>query len=242
MEAIKVVIVDDEILARNLLKEYLAAYKNFVLIAECKNGNEAIGVINALKPDLVFLDVQMPGINGFAVLNELEVIPKIIFSTAYEEYAIKAFNVNAIDYLLKPYTKQRFADAIQKAATINNPYNIEKLLETVSYKAYTDNVLVQKGYTLINLPVSEIVYIEAQNDYAFVHTAKDAYITQKGIGEIEKKLDPDKFIRVHRSFIVAFNHIAEIQKDTGGYRILTANGKKINVSRSYAGVISALKL
>lgn len=242
MDAIKIVIVDDEMPARNLLKEYIAAYDNFTLIAECKNGTEAIGVINAMKPDLVFLDIQMPGIDGFAVVNELEIIPKIIFSTAYEEYAIKAFDVNAIDYLLKPYTKQRFDDAIKKISNVNCPPDIAKLLETVNHKIYPNNVLVQRGQSLINIPVSQIIYIEAQDDYAFVYTEKNAYITQKGIGAIAEKLDPDKFIRVHRSYIVAFNHIAEILKDTGGYRILTTNRKKINVSRSYSSGISALKL
>ncbi len=244
MEKIKVVIIDDEILSRNLLKEYLSDNDNFTLIAECKNGIEAVGVINAMQPDLIFLDIQMPGKTGFEVLEDLEYLPQIIFSTAFDAFAIKAFEVNAIDYLLKPFTKNRFQAALEKVkindkSTIENQIN---LLETVQTKTYSNRVLVQKGYKLINILVNEIIYVEAQDDYAMLHTCNDSFLTNKGISAIHNKLNPDEFVRVHRSFVVAINHIKEVLKDTGGWQIITTNNKKISVSRSYVDVVNRFKL
>ena len=244
MQKSKVVIIDDEILSRNLLKEYLLDNENFELIAECKNGIEAVGVINAMQPDLIFLDIQMPGKTGFEVLEDLEYLPQIIFSTAFDAFAIRAFEVNAIDYLLKPFTKLRFQSAIEKVKindkiTINNQIN---LLETIQTKKYSSRVLVQKGMKLINILVNEIIYIEAQDDYALVYTANDSYLTNKGISAIHNKLNPDDFIRVHRSYVVGIHHIKEITKDAGGLQIETTNNKKINISRSYIDVVNCFRL
>ena len=244
MEKIKVVIIDDEILSRNLLKEYLAENENFTLIAECKNGIEAIGVINAMQPDLIFLDIQMPGKTGFEVLEDLEYLPQIIFSTAFDAFALQAFEVNAIDYLLKPFTKQRFQTALDKVkindnATIQNRID---LAEAVQTKSYFNRVLVQKGYKLINILVDEIIYIEAQDDYAMLYTANDSFLTNKGISAIHSKLNPEEFLRVHRSFVVSINHIKEVLKDTNSFQIVTSNNKKINVSRSYNDVMNKLRL
>ena len=244
MKKIKVVIIDDEILSRNLLKEYLSDNDNFTLIAECKNGIEAVGVINAMQPDLIFLDIQMPGKTGFEVLEDLEYLPQIIFSTAFDAFAIKAFEVNAIDYLLKPFTKNRFQAALEKVkindkSTIENQIN---LLESIQTKTYSNRVLVQKGYKLINILVNEIIYIEAQDDYAMLYTSSDSFLTNKGISAIHTKLNPDEFVRVHRSFVVSINHIKEVLKDTGGWQIITTNNKKINVSRSYTDVVNRFKL
>ena len=244
MEKIKVVIIDDEILSRNLLREYLSENENFILIAECKNGIEAIGVINALQPDLIFLDIQMPGKTGFEVLEDLEYLPQIIFSTAYDAFAIKAFEVNAIDYLLKPFTKQRFQTALEKVK-FEDKLKIQNqidFIETVQNKTYSKRVLVQKGFKLINILVDEIIYIEAQDDYAMLYTANDSFLTSKGITAIHSKLNPEEFLRVHRSFVVSINHIKEILKDTNGFQIITSNNKKINVSRSYSEAMNKLRL
>ena len=244
MEKVKVVIIDDEILSRNLLKEYLVDNENFTLIAECKNGIEAIGVINAMQPDLIFLDIQMPGKTGFEVLEDLEYLPQIIFSTAFDTFAIKAFEVNAIDYLLKPFTKQRFQTALEKVK-INDESTIQKqmnLLESIQTKTYSNRVLVQKGYKLVNILVSDIIYIEAQDDYAMVYTDSDSFLTNKGISVIHSKLNPEDFYRVHRSFVVSINHIKEVIKDTNAHQIITSNNKKINVSRSYSEVMNKLRL
>lgn len=244
MENISVVIIDDEILSRNLLKEYLLGQTGFSIIAECKNGIEAIGVINALQPDLIFLDIQMPGKTGFEVLEELEYFPKIIFSTAYDNFALKAFDANAIDYLLKPYTKQRFMTALDKVKSNLNlsPKNMENLLDVFQVKQYPNRVLVQKGYKLLNLEVSEIVYIEAQDDYALIYTSTDSFLTNKGIGAIQAKLNPEEFLRIHRSYIVSMKHIREIIKDTNGYQVVTSTNKKINVSRTYTDAVNRLKI
>ena len=244
MEKVKVVIIDDEILARNLLKEYLQDHKNFTLIAECKNGIEAVGVINALQPDLIFLDIQMPGKTGFEVLQEIDFFPKIIFSTAYDSFALKAFEVNAIDYLLKPYTKARFENALYKIKIEESykPESIINLLDSISTKTYSKTVLVQKGYKLITILAHDIIYIEAQDDYAMIYTNNDCFLANKGLGIIHSKLDPDIFIRVHRSFVISVNHIAEVNKDINGYQVVTLNRKKINVSRTYVDEITKLKL
>lgn len=244
MEKIKVVIIDDEILSRNLLKEYLLGNENFTLIAECKNGIEAIGVINAMQPDLIFLDIQMPGKTGFEVLEDLEYLPQIIFSTAFDDFALKAFEVNAIDYLLKPFTKQRFQTALEKVK-INDKSTIQSridLIESIQTKTYSSRVLVQKGYKLINILVNDIIYIEAQDDYAMLFTANDSFLTNKGISAIHTKLNPDEFLRIHRSFVVSIHHIKEVLKDTNGFQIITSNNKKINVSRSYSEVMNKLRL
>ncbi|MBC7525192.1 MAG: LytTR family transcriptional regulator DNA-binding domain-containing protein [Flavobacterium sp.] len=244
MEKIKVVIIDDEILARNLLKEYLLDHENFTLIAECKNGIEAIGVINALQPDLIFLDIQMPGKTGFEVLQEIDFFPKIIFSTAYDSFALQAFEVNAIDYLLKPYTKVRFENALQKIKIHDSykPENIINLLDAMPIKTYSKTVLVQKGTKLCSILTDDIIYIEALDDYAMIYTKDDSFLANKGLGAIHAKLNPELFIRVHRSFVVSIHHIAEINKDIAGYQIITSNAKKINVSRTYVDVITNLKL
>jgi two-component system LytT family response regulator len=244
MEKIKVVIIDDEILARNLLKEYLLDHDNFTLIAECKNGIEAIGVINALQPDLIFLDIQMPGKTGFEVLQEIDFFPKIIFSTAYDSFALQAFEVNAIDYLLKPYTKVRFENALSKIKIEESfkPENIINLLDSIPTKTYSKTVLVQKGTKLVSILADDIIYIEALDDYAMIYTKTDSFLANKGLGVIYSKLNPELFLRVHRSFVVAINHISEINKDIGGYQIVTSNSKKISVSRTYADIITNLKL
>jgi two-component system, LytTR family, response regulator len=239
MEKIKVVIIDDEILARNLLE-----HDNFSLIAECKNGIEAIGVINALQPDLIFLDIQMPGKTGFDVLQEIDFFPKIIFSTAYDSFALQAFEVNAIDYLLKPYTKVRFENALSKIK-IEASYkseNIINLLDSIPTKTYSKTVLVQKGTKLRSILADDIIFLEALDDYAMIYTKDDSFLANKGLGAIHCKLNPELFIRVHRSFVVSINHIAEINKDIGGYQIVTTTDKKINVSRTYTDEITRLKL
>ena len=244
MEKIKVVIIDDEILARNLLKESILDYENFTLIAECKNGIEAIGVINALKPDLIFLDIQMPGKTGFEVLQEIDFFPKIIFSTAYDSFALQAFEVNAIDYLLKPYTKVRFENALSKIIIeeSNKTEDIINLIDSIPNKAYSKTVLVQKGNKLLSILAEDIIYIEALDDYAMIYTEDDSFLANKGLGAIQSKLNPELFIRVHRSFVISIHHISEINKDIGGYQIITTNNKKINVSRTYADEITKLKL
>ena len=198
----KVLIADDEKAGRILIKEFLEDYPDLVLIAEVNNGVDAINEINRFKPDLVFLDIQMPGKTGFEVLNHLDEIPKIIFSTAYDEYALRAFEVHAVDYLLKPYTKERFKTAV--ARLNSNTSSIGELAQTVFMEdtAYPSRVLVQYNKKLITIKCEDIVWVEAYGDYSKVHTKNQAYLSNFGITDLEQKLDPQLFLRVHRSSII----------------------------------------
>ncbi len=235
MKDIKVVVADDEAPARNLLKEYLQGYPGLKLIAECKNGIEAIYIINVLQPHLVFLDIQMPGKTGFDVLLEIEHLPQIIFATAYDHYALEAFEANALDYLLKPFTRERFDKAVQRALKpeAGAMKNLVALTESLQTKTYPERILVEKGNTWITLPVADILWLEAEGDYTKLHTAKQIFLSSKGIGEMETKLNPQQFQRVHRSAIIALSAIREIHREPGGPQVVLQNGITLKVSRSY---------
>jgi two-component system LytT family response regulator len=239
-ETTSVIIVDDEEPASKLLRNYLAGFPSMLLMAEGRNGVEAISLINTLRPDLVFLDIQMPGKNGFEVVEELEHLPKIIFTTAYDEYALQAFNVNATDYLLKPYTLVRFRQALEKALDKPVGINYQKQKEIKSQPSYPEQILVNKGNRLISASVKDILWLEAEGDYTKIHTSKETFLSNKGISELEQLLNTGLFIRVHRSAIVALLAIKEIHKDPSGPQIILHNGTLIKVSRSYTDVIRRL--
>lgn len=228
-----VVIVDDEAPARILLREYIGRFPKLKIIAECKNGIEAIGIINILKPDLLFLDIQMPGKTGFEVLQEIEHFPTIIFSTAYDKYALQAFEVNAVDYLLKPYTQVRFEQALQKALEKENINNVQQLSESLHTGSYPERILVEQGNRLVSISIHEILWLEAEGDYTRIHTAKQGFLSNKGISEMEQRLNPQLFQRVHRSAIIALNAIQEVIREPTGPQILLKNAILIKVSRSY---------
>lgn len=237
------VIVDDEQLARDLLKEYLQQIPNIDVIGECSKGKEAVEKIDKLKPDLVFLDVQMPGMNGFDVLDELTHDPYVIFTTAYDQYAIKAFEKNAVDYVLKPLDQERFKLAIDRAINRmkleqNNVGELLRNLKTENRSSYDSHIFVQKSEKLLNLPVDEIVYLEASGDYTILTTKNDQFVSSSGIGKLEEILNPEIFIRVHRSTIINLNSLKEIEKHfNGGMVVKMQNGKSFPVSRTYAKLI-----
>jgi two-component system LytT family response regulator len=237
------IIVDDEQLARDLLMEYLADHDEVAVVAQCAKGSEAIEKINALEPDLVFMDVQMPGLDGFDVLERINTDPFIIFCTAYDKYALKAFDQNAIDYLLKPLDKDRFDRAVDKAISRikNDDKNFEHLLEEITGKGlsnFPSRLFVQKSEKLINLPVQNIVHLEASKDYTIISSKDDQYVSSLGISKLEAKLDPDVFIRIHRSTIINLDHLNEIEKQAnGGLSAVMDNGKSFPVSRSYTAKI-----
>lgn len=237
---IKSIIIDDEKLARSLLIEYLEEFGNFEVIAECGRGVEAVKAINELKPDLIFLDVQMPGMDGFEVLEAIEHKPFVIFSTAYDQYAIQAFEENAVDYLLKPLDKERFAKAIeriQKRMEASNS-NVDKLVDILNSRdggEYSTHLFVQKSDKYLNIPITDILHLEASGDYTIISTADDQFLSSSGIGKLEGKLDPSIFIRVHRSTIINLSHLKEIEKHfNGGLVVKMNNGKSFSVSRTYA--------
>jgi two-component system LytT family response regulator len=238
----KAIIVEDEYPAMKLLKEYLQLYTQFEIIAECIDGFDAIKCINLLKPDVVFLDIQIPGKTGFEVLQEIDHIPKIIFTTAYDSFAIKAFDVSAIDYVLKPYTKERLNTAIEKLEDKNNNVlmAMQLLSDSLISSSYPKRILVEDGNKLVNIPTDSILYIEASGDYSIINTLTQTFLSNRGLIELEKKLDPELFQRVHRSNIIALSAIKEVLKSLTGLKLVLVNGTEIKVSRSYAEAIRKL--
>jgi two-component system, LytTR family, response regulator len=234
-------IIDDEKLARDLLREYLEPMQEVEILDECAKGSEAVEKINKLRPDLIFLDVQMPGMTGFEVLDEIDHEPYVIFTTAYDQYAIKAFEKNAVDYLLKPLDQERFRQAIDRAFKRKkmDEGDIENLLGSlrqVNHKgSYDSHIFVQKSEKLYNLPIEEIVYLEASGDYTIISTKNDQFVSSSGIGKLEEMMNPDTFIRVHRSTIVNVNYLKEIERHfNGGMVVKMISGKSFPVSRTYA--------
>ncbi len=237
-------IIDDEKLARELLREFLETFPQIEIIGECNKGTDAVEQINKLKPDMIFLDVQMPGMNGFDVLDEIEHEPYVIFTTAYDQYAIQAFERNAVDYLLKPLDQDRFKLAVDRALKRKKMEegNIEDLLGSLrpvnARTSYDSHIFVQKSEKLFNLPVDEIIYLEASGDYTVISTKNDQFVSSSGIGKLEEIMNPDTFIRVHRSTIVNVNYLKEIERHfNGGMVVKMQNGKSFPVSRTYAKLI-----
>ncbi len=236
---IKSIIIDDERLARDIIKKYLSEIPEIDVIAECSNGFEGIKKINELKPDIVFLDVQMPKINGFEMLELLDEPPSIIFSTAYDQYALKAFQVNAVDYLLKPYSKERFNDALKKAtATIDDKQRkhslIKNLIENRGNTAeYLDRILVKTGPKISIIPAETIKWIEAKDDYVMIHSTGGKFLKQKTMKFLEEHLNPKDFIRIHRSFIAAIKEIKKIELlEKESYQVVLGNNECLPVSKS----------
>ena len=238
----KVILIDDESAGRKLIREYIADYPDYIILAEANNGVDAVKQINEFKPDLIFLDIQMPGLTGFEVLSHLEEIPQIIFSTAYDKYAIQAFEVHAVDYLLKPYSKDRFKLAIERLATRNTMDSLLPLTESLlmDKKTYPERILVKSRQKLITIATSEILRIEAYGDYSKLITMSDSYVSNFGISALEEKLNPDSFIRVHRSAIINTHCIKEIEKHPSSYEILMLNNDVVRVSRGYMDALKKL--
>lgn len=238
----KVLIADDEKAGRQLIKEYLQGFPELILISEVNNGVDAVKEINKFKPDLVFLDIQMPGFTGFEVLTRLEEIPNIIFSTAYDKYALQAFEVHAIDYLLKPYTKERFTKAIEKLKqTTERVVSLTQSL-LMDKTDYPERVLVEKKDKLITIAVADIIWIEAYGDYSKLHTAEDVLVSNYGISALEEKLNPKSFLRVHRSSLINLNKVKELHKYGKSYDITMENNEIVRVSRGYMDAIKKIML
>lgn len=209
---IKTIIVEDELPARNMLKHYIQRHSQLEVAAECANGFEGAKAVNYHRPDLVFLDIQMPKLNGFEMLELIDQMPAVIFTTAYDEYAVKAFETNAVDYLLKPFDEQRFDSAIQKALQRIDE-NSESRIATVA-EAVSDNpvnqIVVPNGHKIEMLMPEDIFLIEAQDDYVLIHTLRHQYLKKKTMNFYEKHLD-HRFLRIHRSYIVNMQQIDNIE-------------------------------
>lgn len=231
---IKTIIIEDEMPARKLLKHYLSRHNNFELVAECANGFEGVKSINEYQPGLIFLDIQMPKLNGFEMLELVDPVPPVIFTTAYDEYAIKAFETNAVDYLLKPFDEQRFDAAIEKALlrVDENPNpRIRNAAESTTQKPL-DQVVVSSGTRIEILLPEDIYLIEAQDDYVMIHTESEQYLKKKTMQFYEQHLD-DHFIRVHRSYIINSQKIANIELyGKQQYQLKLKNNYTVKTSKS----------
>ena len=234
---IRVLIIDDESLARDIITSYLKENDNIEVLAECANGFEGVKAINELKPDLIFLDIQMPKISGFEMLELLDEHPHIIFSTAFDNFALKAFELNAADYLLKPYSKDRFNEALEKAIQkieTNSPKTTHKVVVAHQNAAEElDRIVVKFGNKIHIIGLDTIRYIQAQDDYVEVHTHEGKYLKQMTMKYLEAHLPADKFVRTHRSFIANIEFIDKIETyEKESYLLHLKEGQKINVSRS----------
>lgn len=232
----KVIIIDDEPLARSIIKEYLDGYPNISIAGECKDGFEGVKSIMQQQPDLIFLDVQMPKINGFEMLELIDQPPAVIFTTAFDEYAIKAFEAHAVDYLMKPFSKERFDKAVQKWMDQQNtlPADPSPLLTTAAQlPQQSQRVVVKTGGKIQIIPVQEIDYLEAADDYVKVNTKKGSFLKNKTMSHFERVLDGHQFVRTHRSFIVnvsMINRIDPYEKDN--HIAILSSGAKIPVSKT----------
>lgn len=239
MDKIKAVIIDDEILAREVINKYLSNYSSIEVVSECSNGFEGIKAIGELMPKIVFLDIQMPKINGFEMLELIDDPPVIIFTTAFDQYAIKAFEVSAVDYLLKPFSEERFKEAIDKALVrLNNKAeNDEKISQIVRHvdgsREKLERVIVKTGTKINIIPIEKLNWVEAQDDYVMLHTSEGRFLKQKRMKFFEDNLDPAQFVRVHRSYIVRISFIKQIELfEKESYKLVLHDGNKIPVSKS----------
>ncbi len=245
---IRAIVVDDEPLACKRLVKLLNEEEDVEVVEVCANGKEAIDEINEQDPDLVFLDIQMPEINGFEVLQHIESdrVPAIIFVTAYDEYALKAFEVHALDYLMKPFNKARFRDSLQRAKnSIKSNGNtevgekIENLLEYLNPEQESlSRILIKTSSRYFFLKADEIDWIESAGNYVRIHSGKNNYLIRETMINMEKKLDDDKFFRIHRSTIINVEKVKELEQwFHGDYQVIMYNDEKLTMSRNYKDLL-----
>ncbi len=252
MSAVRTVIVDDEPPARALLREYLAEVPEVEVAAEAGSGAEAVEVIRREQPDLVFLDVQMPGATGFEVLERLaaagDPLPAVIFSTAYDRYAFDAFEVSAVDYLLKPYSAERLRTAVGRALDrlrTTAPTDLDRIARLLAAREpavpFSDRLFVRVGARIVPVRAEDVRWAEAAGDYTRLHTEGETFVAGLPLGALAERLDPARFVRVHRSTVIAVDALRHLESDgSGGYVATLVGGTRVRVSRSYAGAVRAL--
>jgi two-component system LytT family response regulator len=229
--------VDDEELARRIVREYLGTMADVEVVAECANGFEAVKAVATVQPDLLLLDVQMPKLNGFEVLELVGRDVAVIFTTAHDEYALRAFDVHAVDYLLKPFSAERLADALARARQrLERRESLPVSALAAAARppgARSTRVLVRDGGRVHVLPVEGIDYVQAQDDYVAYHTAAKDYLKEQTLADAESSLDPAKFVRVHRSYLMNIDRLARVELDARENRVaILTTGERIPVSRS----------
>jgi two-component system, LytTR family, response regulator len=252
--AIRTIIADDEHLAREKLRLLLGEESGVQVVAECQNGQEAIDAVHDYKPDLLLIDIRMPDMDGFQVLEKIaaDEMPVVVFTTAYDQFAIRAFDAHALDYLLKPFEQERLHDAIERTrAELLKSHQLDlttRILDLLAKadpkgepKPSDDRMVIRAGGKVVFLDVKEIDWIEASANYVKVNVGKDSYLLREGIGSISERLDPDRFVRIHRSAIVNVRKIKELQPcESGEYIAVLKNGKELSCSRGYRAQLQRL--
>ena len=248
---IKALIIDDEKLARNGIAIRLRSFPEVEIIGKCASGKEAIEQINTLHPDLIFLDIQMPEVDGFEVLSGIdkEYFPVVIFVTAFDNYALKAFECHALGYLLKPVSEEKFNEAVKTAIIevqnrdiVAYAKSLEKFVKSYiedkdqikNKSEYLSRIMIKNKEQILLVPVTEIIWIEAAGDYVYIHTVSHKYLCREKLIALEAKLNPDEFARVHRSSIVNITMIESLRpNDRGDYELCLKNKEKLKLSRNY---------
>lgn len=236
----KIVIIDDEPLARSIVREYLEKHPELEVMQECGDGFEGLKAIQQHQPDLIFLDIQMPKITGFEMLELIEQPPSVIFTTAFDEYAIKAFEAHAIDYLLKPFNQDRFDKAITKwkeqKASATDKSAIDLLESASQSPSQRQRIVVKNGSKIKIISVHDVQYLEAADDYVKIHTQEGYFLKNKTMSHFEQTLDEHQFVRSHRSYIVNVQHITRIDPyEKDNHVAILRSGAKVPVSRSGYG-------
>lgn len=247
---IQTLIVDDELLARKKVRNFLKPHPDFQIIGECREGQEAADAISRLKPDLVFLDIRIPQIDGFGVLETIEpcVLPEVVFVTAFDEYAVKAFEVHALDYLLKPFNRGRFDQTISRIRQIfengkskPKPRFLEWLRHSFRAGHAPDRLVVKCNGRILLLPTARIEWIEAQGDYVLLHVGKDSFLIRETLQSLESRLSRRKFVRIHRSSIVNLDFVNEFRSIwSGDYAVFLRSGTRLTLTRAFRSKIQAL--
>jgi two-component system LytT family response regulator len=250
MSTIRVIIVDDEELGRQRVRDLLRSEGGFEVVAECADGNTAVEQIQELRPDLVFLDVQMPGMDGFQVLESLDaaVMPVVVFITAYDEFAVRAFEANAVDYLMKPFYKPRFHAAVERARARVEQARLKgldrrllSLIEGAPGPSKPDRFVIRQGSRIYFLASEEVDWLEGEGNYVRLHSGGKSHLIRSMIGTLVERLDPRRFIRVHRSVIVNVDGIKEIQVfGRGTYVLVLRDGSKLRSSATFRAAVEAL--
>ncbi|MCI0496539.1 response regulator [candidate division KSB1 bacterium] len=258
---IKVLIVDDEQLARNLIRSLLSSVPDLDVVAEAADGKTALEAINHQQPDLMFLDIQMPGLSGFDVLKHIDpkIMPHVIFVTAYDQYAIQAFEARAIDYILKPFDKERFYHSVARVRELLKQQELARLTDQILQLARThtneiiteieqqrhettsalDQIIVRERKRVFAIKARDIVWLEAANQYVKIHTLKGQHLLSQGLHILEKKIDPHCFFRIHRSAVVNIKFIKEVQLlKNGCHAILLTTGEQLTLSRNRRNLLN----
>jgi two-component system LytT family response regulator len=239
-----VLIVDDEEPARALLREYVGRDEAVEIVGECRNGFEAVKAVNDLAPDLVFLDIQMPKLNGFEVLELLGRDVAVVFATAFDEHAIRAFEVNAVDYILKPVSPERVKTALERARqrlAARVPMPVAELAAAARNAGPASRIVVRQGPRVHVIPAEKLDYAEAQDDYVSLHADGKSYLKQQTLGDLETSLDPKHFVRIHRSCLLNLDRLARIDTEGGEPRaVVLHDGTRLPLSRSGYGRLKGL--